>query len=182
VTRRLGNRRAYRGVSWADHALTWARTAHPTAFNAVVGPVSRRVPSAMGTWQGRPWSRHLGSTWRHRTPPVGKRGVRTPEASWRDRPIGVWLPHVAHRNPLGCPSLWRPYPSTLPSWARGGRRTYKSSGGRSGDHGPSWQVRTIRPVSQRTRVWAWKILCPLGWTVCQMTSRRSRPAERQISS
>jgi hypothetical protein len=27
--------------------------------------------------------------------PGGNRGARAPEASWRDRPIGVWLPHVA---------------------------------------------------------------------------------------
>jgi hypothetical protein len=50
VTRRLGNKRAHRGVSWADHALTWARTAHLPAFNAVVGLTSRRGPSAKGTW------------------------------------------------------------------------------------------------------------------------------------
>jgi hypothetical protein len=50
VTRRLGNRRAYRGISWADHALTWARTAHLPAFNAVVGLASRGGPSATGTW------------------------------------------------------------------------------------------------------------------------------------
>jgi hypothetical protein len=114
--------------------------------------------------------------------PRGNRGVRAPEASWRDRPIGVWLPHVAAPDPLEGPGLWRPSPSTLPSWARGGRWTYMSSGGRSGDHGLSCQVRTVHPVSQRTRVWAWKTLCPPGWTVCQMTSWRARPAERQISS
>jgi hypothetical protein len=31
----------------------------------------------------------------------GNRGVRAPEASWRDRPIGVWLQHVAAPVPLG---------------------------------------------------------------------------------
>jgi hypothetical protein len=41
------------------------------------------------------------------------------------------------------------YLALMGTW---GGRTYKSSGGRSGDHGPSWQVRTIRPISQRTRV------------------------------
>jgi hypothetical protein len=63
-----------------------------------------------------------------------------------------------------------------------GHRTYVSSGGRSGDHVPSCQVRTAHPDSQRTRVRAWKTLCPPGWTVCQMTSWRAGPPERQISS
>jgi hypothetical protein len=42
--------------------------------------------------------------------PGGNKGVRAPKASWRDRPIGVWLPHVAAPDPLG---LWTPSPSTL---------------------------------------------------------------------
>jgi hypothetical protein len=60
--------------------------------------------------------------------PGGNRGVRTPEASWRDRPIGVWLPHVAAPDPLGGPGLWWPSPSTLSSWARGGAGPIRARG------------------------------------------------------
>jgi hypothetical protein len=30
-----------------------------------------------------------------------ERGVRAPEANWRDRPIGAWLPHAVAPDPLG---------------------------------------------------------------------------------
>jgi hypothetical protein len=114
--------------------------------------------------------------------PGGSREVRAPEARRRDSPIGVWLPLAAALDPPGGPGSWKPSPGTLPSWASGGHRTYTSSGGTSGDHGPSCQVRTVRLAFQRTRVWACKTLCPLGWTVCQMTSWRAKPAEMPISS
>jgi hypothetical protein len=102
VTRRFGNRRTYRGVSWADHALTWARTAHLPAFNAVVGLASRGGALCQGHVAGTalespPW-------WHVAAPdpfPEEIGGVRTPEASWRDGPIGVWLSHVAAPDPLG---------------------------------------------------------------------------------
>jgi hypothetical protein len=32
--------------------------------------------------------------------PGGNKGVQAPEASWRDRPVGVWHPHVASPDPL----------------------------------------------------------------------------------
>jgi hypothetical protein len=49
-----------------------------------------------------------------------------------------------------------------------GRRTYMSSGGKSGDHDPNCQVRAVRPVSQRIRVRSRITSCP--WrTDCQVT-------------
>jgi hypothetical protein len=49
MTRRLGNWRAYRDVGHTSppcqkiaHALSWARSPQPPAFNAVVGLASRR--------------------------------------------------------------------------------------------------------------------------------------------
>jgi hypothetical protein len=86
MTRRLGNMRAYRGVSLPapcvsgrPYFLTWARPAHLPAFNAVVGLETREGPPATGTWQGQPRSHRGGGTWRHRTPSRGE-GVRAPEA------------------------------------------------------------------------------------------------------
>jgi hypothetical protein len=100
----------------------------------------------MGAWQGRPCSCQFDGTWRHRTPSRGKGGPG---------PRGQ-LERQAHRGRAptcggaGPPRRSGPVvaiPKYLALMGTWGRRTYISSGGRSGDHGPSYQVRTIRPVS-----------------------------------
>jgi hypothetical protein len=104
TTRRLGNRRAYRGVSLPascvsgrPYFLTLARPAQQPAFKAVVGLKTREGPSATGTWQGQLRCHHGGGTWQHRTPPWG-RGSGPPRPVGAVRPVEVWSPHVAALN------------------------------------------------------------------------------------
>jgi hypothetical protein len=171
VTRRLGNRRAYRGVSWADHALARAHAAHLPVFNAVVRLVPREGPSAMGTWQGRPCSGLRGGTWRRRTPSRGKGGPGPQgqlewSGPWRSG-LHTWW----HRTSLGSPGPWRPRQSALPLWARGGAGPIRARG-RSGDYDPSCQSRAVCHVAQRTRERLRITLRPSGLTpVRRLTDR-----------
>jgi hypothetical protein len=127
VTRHLGNKRAYCGVSWVDHALTWARTAHLPAFNAVVGLVPREGPSATGTWQGRPCSCLHGGMWRRRTPSRGKGGSGPPRPVGVVRPVEVWPPHVVAPDlpgESGPVEVTPEHPTLVGTWRR---QTYKST-------------------------------------------------------
>jgi hypothetical protein len=99
---------------WQAILLTLAHLAHLPAFNAVVGL--------------EPRSCRRGGTWRHRTPSRG-RGVRALEAGRSgqargglDRSRGGPGPPWGVRVRGGHPR------APLPSWARGGPGTYKSTG------------------------------------------------------
>jgi hypothetical protein len=81
--------------------MTWAHATHLPAFNAVAGLAPHGRPSATGAWQGWPRCRLLGSAWWHRTPSRGNRRSGPPRPVPVDRPIGVWLPHVAAPDPWG---------------------------------------------------------------------------------
>jgi hypothetical protein len=91
--------------------------------------------------------------WRHVAAPdpfPGERGVWALEASWRDRSVEAWPPHVVA---LDLPEESGPV-ETIPEhsihtgmWRR---RVYESTG-RSGDHNPSCQTRAVRHVTQMVR-------------------------------
>jgi hypothetical protein len=94
TTRRLGNRRAYRGVSLPapcvsgrPYFLTWARPAHLPAFNAVVGLETREGPPAMGMCRAIP-APTAGAARGGTGPLPGGRGVRAPEAGRSDQACG----------------------------------------------------------------------------------------------
>jgi hypothetical protein len=127
--RHLGNRRAYRGVSLPapcvsgrPYFLTWARSAHQSAFNAVVGQKTREGPSTTGTWQGQPCTHRRGGTWRHRTPGLGPRDWPGRSGPWRSS-LHTWRP----RTSLGSPGPWGPsesLPAFMGTWRP---RSYKST-------------------------------------------------------
>jgi hypothetical protein len=150
--------------------LTWARTAHLPAFNAVVGLTPHGRLSATGTWQGWPSSHLLGSLMRHvvaPTPSCGKGRSGPPRPVQIDRPQRGLAPT---RGGAGPPSGSGPmeaipeHPVLVGTWWH---RTYMSTGGRSGDHDPSCQAQAVCPVTQRTKVRTRIALRPSGWRPCQ---------------
>jgi hypothetical protein len=150
---------------WAGHTLSWARAAHLPAFNAVVGLASRGGPSATSTWQGRPCGRLLGSLRWHVAAPdplSGEGEVRAPEASPDGQAQrGLAPTHGGTEPPGGSGPVEAipEHPVLLGMWRR---RTYMSTGGRSGDHNPSCQARTERPVAHKTRARSRITLRPSG--------------------
>jgi hypothetical protein len=125
---------------WAGHALSWARAAHLPVFNAVVGLASHGGPSAMGTWQGWPCSRLLGSSWRYRTPSQGGREVRAPEASPGGQAHRGLAPTRGGAGPpwgSGPVEAIPEHPALVGMWRC---RTYKSMGG-----GPETMIPAVRP-------------------------------------
>jgi hypothetical protein len=115
----------------------------PTRIYAVVGLASHGGPSTMGTWQGWPCSRLLGSLRRHVAAPdpfPREKEVRPPEAS----PDGQAHRGLAStRGGAGTPWGSRPvvaipeHPALVGTWRR---RTYKSTGG-----GPKTMIPAVRP-------------------------------------
>jgi hypothetical protein len=150
---------------WAGHALFWARAAHLPAFNAVVGLASHGRPSATGTWQGWPSWSLLGDT----VPLPRGREVRDPEASpggQAHRGLAPTRGGAGHPGGSGPVEAIPEHPVLMGTWRH---RTYKSTGGRSGDHDPNCQARAVRLVTQRPRARSRITLRPSGWTLCQIT-------------
>jgi hypothetical protein len=150
--------------------LTWARTAHLPAFNAVVGLTPHGRSSATGTWQGWPSSHLPGSLRRHVVAPdpfLGEREVQAPEAS----PVGQAQRGLAPTcGGAGPPGGSGPveaipeHPVLVGTWWH---RTYVCTEGRSGDHDPSCQVPAVCPVTERTKVRTRIALRSSGWRLCQ---------------
>jgi hypothetical protein len=125
----------------------------------------------MGTWQGWPRSRLLGNLRRHVVAPdpfPGEREVRAPETSPDGQAHRGLPPTRGGAGPPGGPGQWWPFQSTLPLWVHGGARPI-STRGRSGDHDPSYQARTVCLVTRRERARSRITLRPSGWALCQMT-------------
>jgi hypothetical protein len=152
--------------------LTWARTAHLPAFNAVVGLAPHGRPSAIGTWQGWPSSRLLGSLRQHVAAPdlfPGVRGVRAPKAGPDGQAQRGLAPARGGAGPPGGSEPMEAKPEHLVLVGTWRRRTYVSTGGRSGDHDPSCQAWAVCPVTQRAKVRTRITLRLSRRTPCQKT-------------
>jgi hypothetical protein len=123
-------------------------------------------------WQGWPRSHLPGSLRRHLAVPdpfPGEREVWAPEASPDGQAQRGLAPTRCGAGPPGGsgPLEARPeHPVLVGTWRR---RTYMSTGGRSGDHDPSCQARTFRHVTHRTRERSRITLRPSGWRPCKTT-------------
>jgi hypothetical protein len=161
VTRRLGNWRAYRGVSHtcptcqrAAHALSRARAPQPPAFNAVVGLASHgrlessrhvAAPDQQALPQGHVAAPDLLPGGMGGLGPLAGPGAQAPWGSgfftWGPRTTPRWSGLVTavpeHLYPCGHVEA----PDLL------------VRGGRSGDRAPSHQARAVRPVAQKLSAW-----------------------------